>query len=70
MFGLSLRALAIFFVGIFLTACGTHPKPVPEVQEIYEITDVAVTANAAASSFGWKNRSRPPFALPRCRARS
>jgi hypothetical protein len=46
MFGLSLRALAIFLVGILLTACGTHPKPVPEVQEIYEITDVAVTANA------------------------
>jgi hypothetical protein len=49
MFGLLLRALAIVFVGLTLTACGTRPKPLPEVQQIYEIRDVAVTANAGIS---------------------
>jgi hypothetical protein len=49
MFGLLLRACAITFVGLMLTACGTRPKPMPEVQEIYEIRDVAVTANAGIS---------------------
>ena len=45
MFGLLLRAFTIIFVGLMLTACGTHPKPMPEVQQIYEIRDVAITAN-------------------------
>jgi hypothetical protein len=49
MFGLLLRALAMVFVGLTLSACGTRPKPIPEVQEIYEIRDVAVTANAGVS---------------------
>lgn len=50
MFGLLIRAFAIVFVGLTLSACGTHPKPLPEVQEIYEIRDVAVTANAGISN--------------------
>ncbi len=45
MFGLLLRALAISFVGLTLAACGTQPKPLPEVQEIYDIRGLAVTAN-------------------------
>lgn len=45
MFGLLLRAFAITIVGLMLTACGTRPKPLPEVQQIYEIRGVAVTAN-------------------------
>jgi hypothetical protein len=49
MFGLLIRTCAIVFVGLTLTACGTHPKPIPEVQQIYEIRDVAVTANAGIS---------------------
>ncbi|MDB5524800.1 MAG: hypothetical protein JWM58_2563 [Rhizobium sp.] len=46
MFGLFLRAIAIAIIGTALTACGTRPKPMPEIQQIYEIRAVAVTANA------------------------
>jgi hypothetical protein len=49
MFGLLIRVFAMVFMSLMLTACGTHPKQVPEVQEIYEIRDVAVTANAGIS---------------------
>lgn len=49
MFGLLLRAFVIVVIGLTLTACGTRPKPMPEVQQIYEIRDVAVTANAGIS---------------------
>lgn len=45
MFGLLLRTFTILLVGALLTACGTRPKPMPDVQQIYEIRDVAVTAN-------------------------
>jgi hypothetical protein len=46
MFGLLLRSFAILLVGILLTACGSRPKQAPDVQEVYQIRDVAVTANA------------------------
>lgn len=49
MFGLLWRAFIIAFLGLTLTACGTRPKPMPELQEIYEIRGVAVTANAGIS---------------------
>jgi hypothetical protein len=49
MFGLLLRAFAMIFLGLVLTACGTRPRPMPEVQQIYEIRGVMVTANAGIS---------------------
>ena len=50
MFSLLLRALAISFVGLALAACGTHPKPDPEVQQIYDIRGLVVTANEGISA--------------------
>lgn len=48
MFGLFARALAIALAAILLTACGTRPRQMPEVQQIYEIRAVTVTADAGA----------------------
>ena len=49
MFGLLLRAFAIAFLSLTLAACGTRPKPLPEVQRIYDVRAVVVTANAGIS---------------------
>jgi hypothetical protein len=49
MFGLFLRGLFVASLGIVLAGCGTRPKPVPDVQQVYEIRNVAVTANAGIS---------------------
>lgn len=49
MFGLFLRALFVASFAVLLAGCGTRPKPIPDVQQVYEIRDVAVTANAGIS---------------------
>jgi len=48
MFGLMLRAVAIAFLGILLAACGTRPRPT-EIERVYEIRAVMVTANGGVS---------------------
>jgi hypothetical protein len=45
MFGLLLRAIVVAIVGISLSACGTQPKPAPDVLQVYDIRSLSVTGN-------------------------
>lgn len=46
MSGCLLRMLFILSIAVGLSACASGPKPMPQVQDIYDIRDVAVTANS------------------------
>jgi hypothetical protein len=45
-----LRAFVMALLAVVLSACGTHPKPDPDVLQVFDIRAVAVTANAGISS--------------------
>jgi hypothetical protein len=46
MMGVWLRALVVVATGLMLSSCGTRPKTLPDVRQIYEIGGAVVTANA------------------------
>ncbi|WP_137153453.1 hypothetical protein [Rhizobium sp. FKL33] len=46
MLGHFLRVVVILAAGVLLSACGTRPKSLPEVTQIYEVRAALVTGNA------------------------